>query len=340
MKKNIIYILVLIVLAGLVYVLGNKDDKKSFSPDIYTDFAIPDTSVVHKVFIGNNVTEETILVERMPNGKWLLNNEHIAREDRIETLLSTISRAELLGMVTKSELKPVAKKMAANNKKVMIFGANNELLKTWYISHAIQSQQGTYALLELPGKGKSSLPAILTLSGFRGYLGSRFATDIYEWKSTEVFKYPSLNLKEIEVFRPKELHNSFKIKIEDYINRKFSLENNEGTPIPFNPELLAEYITGYKAIYLESFRHNMTPHEQDSLRLLQPDYEISVIDGKNNSKSVKFYYRPASDDHWESGYSKDPEKLAGIFQDEIVSFQVFNMGRLLVEPKDFILQGN
>ncbi len=340
MKKNLIYLALILALGAVLFFLNKEDSKKSFSSDIYTDFAIPDTSVVHKVFIGSNVTQQTVLVERMDNGKWLVNNEFIAREDRIETLLSTISRAELLGMVTKSELEPITKKMAANNKKVMIYGKNDELLKIWYVSHAIQSQQGTYALLELPEKGKSSLPAIITLSGFRGYIGSRFGTDLNEWKSTEVFKYPSLNIKEIEVFRPKELHNSFTIRIEDYINRKFSLENNDGSPIPFHPEVLAEYIKGYKGIYLESFRHNMSQHEQDSLRLLQPDYEISVIDGNNNSRSVKFYYRPATDHHWESGYSRDPERLAGIFQDEIVSFQVFNMGKLLVEPKDLMVQGN
>ena len=334
MKKNLIYLLVLVLVVGVAFFFSRNDGKGS-SAEVFDDFAVADTSQIHKVFIANSVTLERILLERLPNGTWSLNGEGIARKDRIETVLTTFDRAEVIAPVPKSELKSVNTKMAANNKKIMIYDRDDQLIKTWYLSHAIQSQQGTYALLEYPDKGKSSEPAIISMSGFRGYLGSRFATDISEWKSTEVFRYPNLNIKEIEVFRPKELHNSYKIRIDDFINRKFRMENNDGAELQFNPERLAQYITGYKGIYIESFRHNMDDAQQDSLRALLPDYEISVLDAKDNRKIVKFYYRPPSENHVFSGYDKDPEKLAGIFEDEVVSFQVFNVGKILATPEQF-----
>ena len=334
MKRNLIYLLVLVLVAGVAFYLSKKDTKGS-STEVFMDFAILDTAQVQRIYIGNLVTKEEIDLKRQADGTWSLNGEGRARADRVNTLLTTFDRAEVLAPVPKSELKNTNAKMSSNNKKIMIFGEDNKLLKIWYLSHAIQSQQGTYALLELPDKGKSAEPVILSISGFRGYLGSRFGTDVYDWKSTEVFRYPDLDLKEIDVFRPKELHNSFKIIIDDFVSQKFRLEDSEGRNLSFNPELLAQYIRGYKGIYIESFRNNMTNAQQDSLRALKPDFQISILDNRGNQKSVDLYYRPPTENHKFAGYENNPEQMAGIFQDDIVSFQIFNMGKLLAKPNEF-----
>ncbi|MEM7163338.1 MAG: hypothetical protein AAF487_12960 [Bacteroidota bacterium] len=337
MKKNLLYLFILIALVCIAYFISQKDTKQTnLSGDtIYYDFAIEDIDQVEKVFIGNNVNQKSILVEKVEDDVWVLENGERAQKDRIETMLSTFERAELLQIIPKSKLKSVSSKMAANNKKIMIFGANDQLLKTWYLSHATQNQQGTYALLELPDKGKSSLPAVITLQGFRGYLGSRFGTDILEWKSTEVWHFPDLDFKKISVFRPKNVHDSFEIEIEDFVNRKFTLKNNDGAELNFNPEKLAQYVAGFKSLYLESFRTNMSDTAIDSIRNATPDYvlEVTGIDGA--PFSMEFYHRPPTKDHVEAGYLLDPERMAGFFNDELVSFQTFHMGKMLAVTKEF-----
>lgn len=335
MRKNLAYLFLLIILAGLAFFFVNKDKGRNLNTEVFTEFAIEDTSQVHKIFISNNVTNENIVLTRNANDRWLVNNTYTAKKDRIDIILKSFARAEVIYPVPKTEMESVIKLMASNNRKIMIYGADEKLIKTWYLSHGIQSQQGTYALLEYPDKGRSAEPSILSLSGFRGFLTNRFNTDLLDWRSTSVFSFPDLNIKEIEVFRPRELHNSFKIKVKDYPTQQFALEDNDGNAILFSPKTLAQYISGFKNINLESYRNNMENSEIDSLRALQPDLLITVWNDQDEPKSVKLYYRPVSEDHKKAGYEYDPERMAGIVEDEIVSFQRNTVDKLIIKPNAF-----
>ena len=335
MRKNYIYFIVLVILASLAFYLLKNEDGGKMNSEILTDYAIEDTSLVQRIFIANNLNNEKIDLKRIGDGSWSVNDQWIAKKDRIDILLKTFDRAEVIYPVPKTELASVIKLMASNNKKVMIYGYDNKLLKTWYLSHATQSQQGTYALLEIPGKGKSAEPSIISLSGFRGFVTSRFHTDILEWRSANVFSFPELDIKEIEVFRPEELHNTFKITVKDFLKNDFALEDNDGNFLPFNSHVMASYISGYKNINLESFQHNLEQYQVDSLKALQPDIQITVWDKNDDQKTVKLYYLPVSENHKSAGYDHDPERMAGIVEDEVVTFQRLTVDKLMAIPQNF-----
>ena len=145
MRKNLVYLFLFIILIGLAYFFMKKDKARKMNSEVFTDYAINDTSQVKKIFISNNVTNENISLTRNANNKWIVNNTFPAKKDRVDILLKTFDRAEVIYPVPKKEMESVIKLMASNNKKIMIYGPDDKLIKTWYLSHGIQSQQGTYA---------------------------------------------------------------------------------------------------------------------------------------------------------------------------------------------------
>lgn len=332
MKKNLLYLGILLVLIILAYFITSKPETKIPLQSL-AEFAIEDTSLIQQIFIANNVNGESILLERKKND-WTLNGEYIAKKDRINVLLKTFKLAEVIYPVAQSEMETVIKTLAASNKKIMIYGPQNELIKTWYIGHSTQSKQGTYALLELPEKGRSDYPYIITVSGFTGHLVSRFNTNLEDWRDSRVFTYPELNIAEIDVFRPKELHNSFNIRINNFINRDFDVVDNNGVPIQNNPNTIAQYVGGFKKINLESYRHNLSQSTVDSLLTSQPDFLVTVKDDKGELTSVKLHFKKPSRDHRLKGYETDPERMIGVFNNEVVSFQRLSVNKIMALPEE------
>ena len=332
MKKNLVYLIILAALLTVAYFVISKPEAQK-KLESYANFAVEDTSLVQKIFISNNVNQETILLERK-GSDWTLNGEYLAKRDRVDVLLKTFALAEVIYPVAQSEMETVIKTIAASNRKIMIYGPRDELIKTWYIGHSTQSKQGTYALLELPEEGKSDYPYIITVTGFTGHLVSRFDTNLEDWRNSKVFSYPELDIQEVDIFRPKELYNSFNIKINDFINRDFEVVNNDGIPIIHNPNTIATYVGGYKRINLESYRHNLSEMSVDSIMNSQPDYLISVKDSEGEVTSIKLYYKNPTRDLKLKGYDTDPERMIGVFRDEVVSFQRLTVNKLMALPSE------
>ena len=130
-------------------------------------------------------------LRRDGQGGWTVNGLP-ANPHPVELLLKTFLRVEVRSPVAKSAEANVLRIMAATARKVEIYTGGDEPEKIWYVGHATPDHFGTYMLLEIPGKGRSSVPFVMGMSGFSGFLTTRFHAKIDEWRSSVVFKYPDL----------------------------------------------------------------------------------------------------------------------------------------------------
>lgn len=283
MKKNTIYILVLLVLLALAYYVYTTKGSKSSISDRLKDFAVEDTSSIDKIIISNKNGSVLKLVKT--DGVWMANDSIKARKDIIRTLLETIKRVSIKSPVNKAMKDNVMKQLATGAVQVEIF-VDGDLEKKYYVGGATQDGLGTFFLLD-----NSDEPMITHIPGFDGYLTVRYNSNAEVWRDREVFRYYPQNIDIISIEYPNLNKESFNLRIsgKDYI----SLTNKAGDTATnnINGEYLRNYLINYTDVQYENIAN---PKKIKLGELLLPENLICIItvfDKSGKSKKVELFRR-------------------------------------------------
>ena len=120
---------------------------------------------------GNVVT-----LTRKSSGDWSANGRYKVKPEGINTLLYTIKALEVRSPVGHNMYNNVMKLMASKSTKVEIY-QHNKLVKTYYVGHPTMDNLGTFMYLE-----GSSVPFIMQIPGFNGFLSTRYYANEQEWR--------------------------------------------------------------------------------------------------------------------------------------------------------------
>ncbi len=288
MKKNRIAAILIIILGSITFwfVLNNKNStiKKELS-----DFAFEDTASITKIFLVDN-EKKSILLERVNATQWTLNKKYKAREDAVNVLLTTIKRVAVKTPVPKPAFENVVKQIAVKHVKIEIYQSNDEPVKVYYVGHNNQEHSGTYMLLE-----NSSVPFLMHIEGFRGFLSARYFTNENEWRSTAIFNYNYGEIAEIKLEYPSQPEKSF--SITDFGNNKFSLKELKANTeiLNYDTAALMQYAALFQKIHFEGFEETRTQAFKDSIIKTTPMQIFTVTDKTGNSKIVKTFIKPAKE---------------------------------------------
>ncbi|NNF01963.1 MAG: hypothetical protein HKN22_04705, partial [Bacteroidia bacterium] len=195
MKKNFPILIIAIALLSVAAYLILSKEKSTISEEL-SDFAVTDTAAVDKVFLADKTGLEShrVLLERDPDGSgWIVNKKFEARKDAIDLLLHTISAIEVRSPVAKAAYENVMKRLASNGIKIEIY-KKGKLDKTYYVGNASADQMGTFMYLE-----NSSVPFVVHIPGFNGYLTPRYSCESHVWKTKTVFKAKGPEIASIKV---------------------------------------------------------------------------------------------------------------------------------------------
>ncbi|NNC82388.1 MAG: hypothetical protein HKN79_02325 [Flavobacteriales bacterium] len=337
MKKNILYLLILILLGGAVYMLYTSEGASTLGQKALTDFAIADTSQVGKVIIddGRNVIE----LERRDDGHWSLDDEYIAMPHHIDLMLRTFKAVGVQSPVSKSQKDQVMKIIAGDTRKVEIYDLEGNWIKTWYVGRSTQSNQGTFALLETPQDGLSNEPFVIEYRGFRGYLTTRFHAIVSEWRWTGLFNYPELDFKKVQVETPRVPEAGFSIDIQDRYKGEFTLRDHAGNVLDRPKSKIGEYLGGFQSINVEHFEPDITAAQEDSLLAMDPSFRISVTGPDDSVRTADIYFRKPpvalaarmGDDVPEI----DPERVYVHFDGDVAYGQRLTFDKILRTVEDF-----
>lgn len=336
MKKNIIgFALVAIAfIIGVFYFFTADENRISHQAD--REFAIKNTSNIDKIFLANKEGTQVTLTK---NGDhWLVNNKYIAREDRIQSLLKTVSKVQVKSKVPKKKLESVIKNIATNHIKAEFF-SNNNLQKSYFIGSATQKGDGTYMLMINPETLENSeQPFVTYIQGFQGYLTPRYEPLVKDWRDLKIFHFPKNRIKSVELTYPGNPANSFKIEIED---KKYVVKQDE-TNIHASSENIRKYLLSFKSIAAEQLVPNegIGKNVFDNLKLNQPYFKLSVTDLSGKTNTVIGHQRMAKIGEVNAigqPLQFDPDKLYGICfnGEELAILQYFVFGPLLKTASDF-----
>jgi len=331
MKNKHIYILLLILLiiASIMY-FSKKD---STIRRELRDFAVKDTSLVHKIFMTNK-ENNTVLLERK-DFHWQVNSQYKARQDGINVLLRTIGRMAVKSPVSKSSQANIITQLATNSTKVEIYDKHDKLIKVFYVGSATSDNQGTYMVLE-----NSSVPFIMHLPGFFGYLSSRFFIDEHLWRCKEIVNYNYHDIASVNITYPSNKNKSY-TAYKDGPNQFRLIDANNNSITNFDTIALKEYFGRFRNINYESLLYDFPIFIKDSIFKSVPYAKIKINDINNSSIELNTWIRPNIEENlkWDgTSYESDPDRMWSVLPNDthIITLQFFVLDPILKDPSFFL----
>ncbi|MBR9831885.1 hypothetical protein GYB57_07055 [bacterium] len=292
MKKTILLLSAVIVLAGVAYYIS-LNDKKSTIREEFTDFAVKDTADVVKFRITSLNESATLARE---GNHWKVNNKHIARPDAVNLILKTFNQIEVLNPVSDLEMSAIIKYLSSSAVKVEIFTnkSGDKPVKVWYVGMATESNMGTYMLLEKGGQ-KSSRPMVTHLPSNFGYLSSRFFTKESLWRNPIAMQMPAKEIKSIIIESPSKEHPEY--KFEHFGDNQFQYTDLlTGAEVKLSPEKAIPYFKRASSLAYEYEDINTEKEIIDSIFNSTPQYLLTLERMNGEIQTLKTFWMPVKKD--------------------------------------------
>ena len=283
MNKNRILLLIVVLLLSVTgyYYFNNSDStiKKELR-----DFAVADTSSIDKMFLADKKGNKALL-ERKGPALWTINGKYPARQDAINFLLKTIKQIEVRSPVGKAALQNVLKELSSTGTKIEIYSKGDKI-KTYYVGGPTQDMLGTFMYLE-----NSTVPFVIHIPGFNGYLTPRYFASADEWRSRIIFQYGEGQIASVMVQNNQHPDESFRIKKDDDHYVYYSSLTATAPAEIFQSQLVA-YLAKYQLIGFERPTYDLDVAYRDSLLKTEPIriLEVEGVDGKKDK--IEMYLKP------------------------------------------------
>lgn len=331
MKKNrLLFIFTLIVvIIGVFLILNNRSSTLS---NAESGFAIEDTSNVTRVFMvdKNNASVE---LNRVSTGKWLINNEHPAQNFNVIMLLGTIKNLTVRYPVPLAAKDNVIRRLASIARKVEIYQKvyrinlfdkiklfpREKLTRTYYVGDATQDNMGTYMLME-----GASQPYVVFLPKLRGFIYTRFSTDVDDWRDHTIFETPIQDLKSVKIEFLETPEESFIVEADKEGN--FSMFSLSGQKLPYDTLRLLQFVTAFKDVRFESVLNNKLEASYIDSIASGPVAHMIVLNEWDGDEYVVQTYR-------KKGFRE-------LYDEDGAALEPFDLDRLYAfinDGKDFVL---
>ncbi len=283
MKKNKPFLIIAIaLLAAAVYFFISY--KTGTIKRELRDFAVKDTAAVTKIFIADKKGNASLL-ERKKTGGWIVNQKYDVRPDAIKNLIGTLRAIEVRSPVAKAAYNTVMKMIASDGIKVEIYNGDN-LLKTIYVGGPTEDFLGTFMYLE-----NSTVPFVIHIPGFDGYLTTRFISKEGDWRSPIIFAYTENQIQKVIA---KDLIDPTKsFKVEKHGNEyNYYSPDNSSTPSQIYQSQIAAYLAKFQLIAFEWVAIDINKQIKDSILNTLPFRTLEVTDVNGKTTQLTMYRKP------------------------------------------------
>ncbi len=319
MKNNRLAILItlaLILLAGLLFVVKNKTTRLPSE----ANFNISDTISVTKIFLASLDTNQ-VLLERKAEG-WELNGKYKAQQRKIDELLATMQRVSVRAPVSKASHDNVITRMAGISVKVEIYQIKPRInlfgrvklfpreTKTlvFYVGDAPRDNMGTFMLKE-----GAETAYIMQLTGFMGYLSTRFSPKVSDWRDHTVFKTKLNEIQSVKIEFNQQADESFEVNRIAKHSYDFRLLSNPANALTYDTLQLLNFLTAFSDIRFEALLYNLPQKEIDSIIHSPYLHRISLKDTEGNVFEVTTFKKTRQDQYTVDDVSQQPEDFDRMF---------------------------
>lgn len=337
-KQIRIAVLSVVLLSGVAFWMIRNNQSGTIRKELF-DFAIDDTASVTKIYMVSTAGKQLTLEKQKP-GDWLVNGKFKARNDAMKNLLECMKNMEVKAPVAKSAIENVSKQLATSSTKVEIY-QNDKLAKAYYVGSDAQDGLGTFMLLTDVESGENStMPFVMFIPGFNGFLSIRFFMDEDLWRDRSVFAFYPDQIQSVSVDYTHLLDSSFSITLTN--SNTISLADSKGNPVPdFDTAKVKQYLNYYSNIQYESLNNNLRPTFKDSVIAKGAVHVITLKERNGNTHVVKTFSKPAeagsTDQVTGKPLTEDLERMFAVINDgkDMATIQYYVFGKLFPSPTYF-----
>ncbi|GAB4326239.1 MAG: hypothetical protein Kow00127_19020 [Bacteroidales bacterium] len=334
-KRILIILAVLALIAAMLLLYRHRTttlDKK------YSTFQVQDTATVTRVFLADK-KNRSLLLERMPDGRWMVNKTYLARKSGIDLLLETLKNLRTRYPVPEKAHNSVISQLAAQSTKVEVyqqvyridlFGKiklfpHEKKTKTFYVGSATADNQGNFMLME--GADKAY---VVHLLGFRGFVSPRFSVFAKDWRDHQVFKTKIYQIDEVTVEIPREPQESFKVKNNGDNFELYRLTDNSRVD-GYDTLRMLNFLTAFNDLRYEALLDDIDSLKRDSIINSVPKDIISLVDKNGDTTRIKTFYKANDNQQVDlegNLYVYDVDRLYALVNDDrdfvLIQYYVFD----------------
>lgn len=305
MKKNrlALYLTISLALLSIVLIISNSGNSTVDKRD--ADFAVQDTASVTKIFIADLDTHQ-VLLERTSEG-WRLNHQYRASQWKVDELLNTMLKLRVRGPVSQASHNNVVSRMAGIALKVEVYQVKPLInlfgrfklfprevkTKTYFVGDNPRDNIGTYMLKE-----GAKTAYIMYITGFRGFVMSRYSAFVDDWRDHAVFRTKLSEIKSVELVFNEEPWQSYKVERTEGLNFKITrLADNKVFP-EYDTLRLLNFLTSFADLRFEAVLNNTMPrHKIDSVLNSPFLHRLTLVDVKDDTTIMTTYHKKKYAEH-------------------------------------------
>lgn len=291
MKKNnrltIIIAAILVVIAGVL--IWNNRYLSTVRGEA-ADFQVWDTASVTKFYLADRYDHESLL-ERQPDGTWMLNKTYKGHSKQVQQFLTTLYKVRIKMPVSVASHDNIVKQLAVNSTKVEVYQKvprinlfnriklfyHEARTKVFYVGDATKDNSGTFMLKE--GADKAY---IVYIPGFRGFISTRFTANPDDWRDHGIFNSNLVDIQSVKVEFNREPQQSF--VVENTGRHQYAMTRlADNSPVAFDTLKVINLLSSFNDLRFEALLNNLiTPERFDSI--VQSPYlhrvTLTTKDGK------------------------------------------------------------
>ncbi len=274
------YFVFLLILTAAVVILFSRKDGTLMKKNI--DFAPENSSAINRIEISKD--DEVILLERN-NSQWMLNGIAAARNERIQFLLESLERIEIVSPASKMVQDSVIAHLISYGKYVQLSGRGNTD-KHFYIYFDTTGVAGTYMMTE-----KSGIPYMVRLKGYSGNnIENIFSLNFKSWQENILFNFTPDEIREVMVEYPAETEHSFRICRDESDGIVLSDHISEWPKEKTNVQEIQDYLYFFINVRFQYPEKRIPDHVFSA----QPFAKLSLIAGADRKINLEAFHLPAS----------------------------------------------
>lgn len=333
MRKTILYLLLLALIAGAAYYFVFYKPDGAF-PKSEADFGVKDTAAIGKLFLSTPAGEN-ILLERSDSG-WVLNKKYKALQSTVDIVMEVLHKQEAKYPAPEAAHNNIIKSLAGDGVKVEVYNRAGDKIKVFYVGGEAHESSGSYMLLE--GAPRAYL---VHIPGIAGMLKPSYTTSFGDWRDRTVFNISASDIASLAITYPDEPLNSFTIHHNDKIT--VDADNGVKGTQPLNEKRVNDYLGFFKNINCEGYLNGKLAI--DTIIAHVPlKCTIELVTKKGRTQRVDVYWKPlskrsknATESRHEVKPGYDGDRYYAVYNNyaDTAIIQEFNFGKLFRKAFEF-----
>lgn len=282
MKKNLLYLFILLLLAFLTYYFVFREDKPSFGRQ-EDNFTVAHPEEITQIRMSN--LQDEVVTLRKVQDQWVANDSFEVIQSRVDDLLDALARQRAIQPVRLGSHDEVIKEMSTEHVKVEVFGPDG-ITNVFYVDKKPAPNNLTYMLTE-----GAKRPYIVKIPVHNYFLGVRYSAKINEWRTRRIMHARAAEIAAVEVNYLDSVQYSFRLQIPEGAAPVIQGKNPVNKPL--NPRRVQAYLQVWDSIFCYGFEKR-TPVSDTLFTKGKQLAKVTLQTRDGKVQEIALYFKPVT----------------------------------------------